>query len=79
MRALTVDEIQRDFLGCLRRASADETLLVVAADHPVAEVRPVPQPQGDHRPFGLCAGEFTVPDDFDDPLPEEILRDFEGG
>ena len=20
------------------------------------------------RPFGLCAGEFTVPEDFDDPL-----------
>lgn len=30
------------------------------------------------RPFGLCAGEFTVPDDFDDPLPEEILKGFEG-
>lgn len=30
------------------------------------------------RPFGLCAGEFVVPDDFDSPLPEEILRDFEG-
>ncbi len=30
------------------------------------------------RPFGLCAGEFTVPDDFDDPLPEEILKEFEG-
>ena len=31
------------------------------------------------RPFGLCAGEFTVPDDFDDPLPEQVLREFEGG
>ena len=30
------------------------------------------------RPFGLCAGAFTVPDDFDAPLPEEILREFEG-
>ncbi|MGK7956441.1 MAG: prevent-host-death protein [Crocosphaera sp.] len=30
------------------------------------------------RPFGLCAGEFTVPDDFDDPLPEDILKSFEG-
>jgi hypothetical protein len=29
------------------------------------------------RPFGLCAGEFTVPDDFDEPLPEEILSAFE--
>lgn len=64
----------RRFLGCLRRAATDETLLVIAADHPVAEIRPVPQPQRDRRPFGLCVGEFTVPDDFDDPLPEEILR-----
>jgi hypothetical protein len=29
------------------------------------------------RPFGLCAGEFVVPDDFDDPLPEDILQAFE--
>jgi hypothetical protein len=30
-----------------------------------------------HRPFGLCAGEFVVPDDFDSPLSEEILAEFE--
>ncbi|MDJ0729360.1 MAG: hypothetical protein QNJ33_05130 [Crocosphaera sp.] len=30
------------------------------------------------RPFGLCAGEFTVPENFDDPLPEDILNAFEG-
>ena len=30
------------------------------------------------RPVGLCAGEFTVPADFDESLPEEILSAFEG-
>ena len=30
------------------------------------------------RPFGLCVGEFVVPEDFDAPLPEEILNAFEG-
>lgn len=30
------------------------------------------------RPFGLCAGEFVVPDDFDAPLSDEILKAFEG-
>ena len=30
------------------------------------------------RPIGLAEGEFVVPDDFDAPLPEDILRDFEG-
>lgn len=30
------------------------------------------------RPIGLAEGEFVVPDDFDAPLPEDILRHFEG-
>ena len=30
------------------------------------------------RPVGLCVGEFVVPEDFDAPLPEEILNAFEG-
>ncbi len=34
-------------------------------------------PQADVRPVGLCQGEFTVPEDFDAPLPESVLRDFE--
>jgi len=29
------------------------------------------------RPYALCKGEFSVPKNFDDPLPEEILQDFE--
>ncbi|MEZ4510632.1 MAG: hypothetical protein R3C62_02055 [Chloroflexota bacterium] len=30
------------------------------------------------RPYGLCAGEFVVPGDFDEALPEDILTTFEG-
>ncbi len=29
--------------------------------------------QNKKRPIGLAKGEFTVPDDFNDPLPDEIL------
>ena len=29
------------------------------------------------RPFGLCKGEFIVPDDFNEPLPSKILDLFE--
>jgi hypothetical protein len=29
------------------------------------------------RPFGLSQGDFVVPEDFDAPLPEDILADFE--
>lgn len=30
------------------------------------------------RPIGLCKGEFIISDDFNDPLPDEILTLFEG-
>ena len=29
------------------------------------------------RPYGLNKGDFVVPEDFDAPLPEEVLADFE--
>lgn len=38
----------------------------------------LPDNQKQIRPFALCAGEFTVPPEFNDPLPDQILRDFEG-
>ena len=30
------------------------------------------------RPIGLAKGQFTVPADFNGPLPEDVLRTFEG-
>jgi antitoxin (DNA-binding transcriptional repressor) of toxin-antitoxin stability system len=45
-------------------------------DLPVAEIRPIAAVRKP-RPFGLAAGSFVVPDDFDAPLPEDVLRDFE--
>lgn len=37
-----------------------------------------PEPNGKPlRPFGLCSGEFVVPDDFDAPLPDEVLALFD--
>lgn len=78
METISIYDIQRDPLGYLRRVENGETLVVFRDDRPVAEIKPVsplaPQP----RPFGLCAGEFTVPEDFDQPLPEDIIREFEG-
>ena len=41
-------------------------------------LEPVASEESSQRPFGLCAGEFTVPDDFDDPLPEHVIEEFEG-
>jgi antitoxin (DNA-binding transcriptional repressor) of toxin-antitoxin stability system len=73
-----VQELQRDLLAFLRRVEAGESFLIVSGEHPLAEVRPVAAPATQPRPFGLCAGQFLVPPDFDQPLPDEILKEFEG-
>ena len=71
MLSVTVDEIQRDPSKFLRQVEAGETFVILQADKPIAELRPISSNK-QLRPFGLCAGEFTVPDDFDAPLPEDI-------
>ena len=77
MLNVTVDEIQRDPIKYLRQVEAGESFTIVQADKAIAELRPIDSNK-QLRPFGLCAGEFTVPDDFDAPLPEDILSAFEG-
>lgn len=77
MLNVTVDEIQRDPLKYLRQVEAGETIVIVQADKAIAELKPITSGK-QLRPFGLCAGEFTVPDDFDAPLPEDLLSVFEG-
>jgi hypothetical protein len=44
----------------------------------IAEIRSLGQDGKSPRPYGLCEGEFSVPDDFDEPLPEHIISEFEG-
>jgi antitoxin (DNA-binding transcriptional repressor) of toxin-antitoxin stability system len=73
-----VEEIKSDLSTYLRRVENGETLILVRSDRAVAELRPVTKATPSRRPFGLCAGEFVVPDAFDAPLPKEILAEFEG-
>ena len=77
MSAITIDEIERDVMGCIHRVKAGETLVILQQDEPIAELKPVSTLVHSQQPAGLCAGEFRVPDDFNAPLPEYILRQFE--
>ena len=60
---ITIDEIKRDPIKYFDRVEAGETLVIIRADKPIAEIKPIASNK-QLRPFGLCAGEFTVPDDF---------------
>ncbi len=77
-KQVSIDDIQHDFLTYLQQVEDGMTLLIVKAGKPMAEIKPIMSVSKTLRPFGLCAGEFTVPDDFDDPLPEHIIKEFEG-
>ena len=78
MLTISADEMQRDLPTYLKLVQGGETVLITQADQPIAEVKRVPAPSREPRPFGLCEGEFVVPDDFDAPLPNDILDGFEG-
>ncbi len=77
MTTISVGEIEKDPDGYLRRVEAGEAFLVVRNERPVAEIKPVSTRTASPRPFGLAHGEFTVPADFDAPLPESVLQEFE--
>jgi len=78
MSTVTLDEIKNDVAGTFSRVEEGETLVVLDSDRPVAEIRPIESFPKHPRPIGLAAGQFVVPDDFDDPLPDDIQRLFEG-
>ncbi|MCL4855092.1 MAG: hypothetical protein KJZ78_27335 [Bryobacteraceae bacterium] len=78
MSTISIQDIQRDPLSFFQRVEAGETFVVVRGKQALAEVRPVAVNVGEPRPFGLCAGRFTVPSDFDQPLPNDVLTEFEG-
>jgi antitoxin (DNA-binding transcriptional repressor) of toxin-antitoxin stability system len=45
---------------------------------PVAQIVPVEKTLTQKRPIGLAEGEFTVPQDFNDPLPDREIAAFCG-
>ena len=61
----------------LQRVAVGEEVTIARAGVPVARlvaIESAPKP----RPMGMYRGQFTVPEDFDAPLPDELLALFEG-
>lgn len=79
MITLNIDDIPKNFSGFIKLIQEGNSLIITQADRPIAEIKPIPTnpPQKERRHKGLCEGEFVVPDDFNDPLPEEIINLFE--
>lgn len=73
----TLEEVENGPAEYFHRVLDGETIVVYQGKRAVAEIRPVTETEK-LRPVGLAEGEFAVPDDFDQPLPEDLLDAFEG-
>ena len=59
----------------VQRIAAGEDVIITRSGQPVARLVPIDETT---RVFGVDEGRFVVPDDFDEPLDDELLRGFEG-
>jgi prevent-host-death family protein len=77
MKAVNVHEAKTHFSKLLARVEKGQEVLISRAGKPVARL--VPHEVTPPVPvFGSDRGKLTVPDDFDAPLPADVLSLFEG-
>lgn len=69
-----VREAKTHLSRLLQRVEAGEEIVITRSGVPVARFVPFSQQPG--RVFGIDRGRFEVPEDFDAPLPDDVLRDF---
>lgn len=73
-RSVGVHEAKTQLSRLLQEVRAGEDVVITNRGEPVARLVPVTAPA---RQFGTDRGLFVVPDDFDAPLPDELLDAFE--
>ena len=61
----------------VERAARGEEIVIAKAGEPKARLVPLARPVKDRRP-GDWRGRIVIGPDFDAPLPEDVLDDFEG-
>jgi prevent-host-death family protein len=67
---VNIHEAKTHLSRLLERVAMGEEVIIAKAGIPVAKLVPVRISK--KRSLGSAKGEFTVPDDFNDPLPKEI-------
>jgi antitoxin (DNA-binding transcriptional repressor) of toxin-antitoxin stability system len=62
----------------VQRAAAGETILIGPHGHAQAKLVAINAPVRTKRRVGILKGKLAVPDNFDAPLSDDVLRTFEG-
>lgn len=79
MPSTTVDmsEVKTNLSRLLERAAAGEEIVIAKAGKPLARLVSLEAVHVPRRP-GAWKGRMWIEEEFDDPLPEEVRRAFEG-
>lgn len=72
---LNIHEAKTHLSNYLKRLEEGETIILCKRNVPIAEIRPL-QRKAKKRRIGVARGEFHVPNDFNAPLPDDILQSF---
>lgn len=72
---INIHEAKTQMSKLVDRAQSGEEFIIAKAGKPVARLVPLGKIK---RKLGILNGKIQVPDDFNAPLPEDVLAGFEG-
>jgi prevent-host-death family protein len=71
---VNIHQAKTHFSKLLEQVAVGEEVIIARAGKPIAKLVPI-KPQAAPRPLGTGKGDFLVPDDFNEPMPE-FEKDF---
>jgi prevent-host-death family protein len=77
MKVVNVHAAKTHLSRLIEQAAAGEEIVIAKAGKPVARLVPF-APRREPRQPGLMKGKIWIAEDFDEPLPEEIMAAFRG-
>lgn len=78
MKIVNIYEAKTRLSQLVEQAAAGEDVVIARAGRPVARLTRL-QKTARKRRLGRLDGRFRIPDDFNRPLPEDVVRAFENG
>ena len=77
MRQVNIHEAKTHLSRLVEEAARGDEIIIAKSGRPVARLVALEDDTAP-RPLGLLKGKIWIADDFDAPLPEDILNSFEG-
>jgi prevent-host-death family protein len=77
MRIVNIHAAKTQLSRLVDAAASGEEIIIARSGKPIARLGPLAGPRPRRR-LGILKGKLVLPEDFDAPLPEEVLDAFEG-